>query len=137
MYSNHYILPVAAAIVCCVSATPSHAEDIKTCVSPTMLGAVEKLNKALDKITDKASLDKALPEVEQAAKTYAEVTKKMMTATPPASPEEAQEVASMQQKSQEIMGKFQANMMRLQQAQLMTPELAAAFAKMAPQAPAN
>ncbi len=136
MYSNHYILPVAAAIVCCVSATPSHAEDIKTCVT-NMLGAVEKLNKALDKITDKASLDKALPEVEQAAKTYAEVTKKMMTATPPASPEEAQEVASMQQKSQEIMGKFQANMMHLQQAQLMTPELAAAFAKMVPQAPAN
>lgn len=56
----------------------------------------------------------------------------MMGAIPPATPEVAQEFAALQSRSQEVLQKFQANMMCLQQGGLLTPKLSAAFAKMAP-----
>lgn len=128
--TTHKLIVPALAAICC-TATAAVADDAKTCAQ-NALDALETLNTALDKITDKGSISANLSAVEKAAAAYGEATQKMMSATPPATPEAAQEFTALQSRSQEVLQKFQANMMRLQQGGLLTPELSAAFAKMAP-----
>lgn len=129
MTTHNLIVPALAAICC--TATAAVADDAKTCAQ-NALDALNKLNAALDKITDKGSVSANLSAVETAAAAYGEAAQKMMGVTPPATPEAAQEFAALQGRSQEVLQKFQANMMRLQQNGLLTPELSAAFTKMAP-----
>lgn len=132
MNCHSTILPLLAATVLCA---PAFAGEALTCAEDS-LKAIEGLNAALDKIVDQPSLKAALPEVQKAAEDYGNLAARLMKALGGAAPtpQEAQQLAALQQSQAPLMQKFQANMMRLQQAGLVTPELAAAFARMNPQA---
>lgn len=129
------IFPIA--VIACIASTAAHAQDMKDILNDS-LSTIDALNAQLDTIKDKASADSAATKVAEIAKKYAEITQQLLKATPPATPEAMAQIADIQTKSQETMGKFQANMMRLQKEQLMTPELLKAIAGMNPQsAPAK
>lgn len=130
---NMNILPVA--IIACVSTMAVQAEDMKDVLKDS-LSTIESLNTQLDKVKDKATADSTAPEIAKIAKKYADIASRLLKVTPPSDEDAVKAIAEMQTKAQEIMTKFQANMLRIQKEGLMTPELVKAIAQMNPQVPA-
>lgn len=134
MQFNKIIAP-AAALVCALSA-PLHAADDAISLIKETVTCMEEMNAKLDTVKDEASANAAAADIEKIVAKATDIQSRIMKATPPTSPEAAQEAMALQTKIQDVAVKCQTNLQRIAQANLMTPELTKALTPKAQPAPA-